>query len=186
MINLMPTDVKKELRAARTNIILMRYIMVILISASFLALILWGSFILLGQIQDSSKRLIEANDTKAEVYSQTKQQVDSLSAGLSEAKGILDQEILYSNVLVNIAQQMPTGTIVDKITLDKTSFSGTPLTLKVYAKTSADAVALRDRFQSSAFFSNVNFQSVSDTSEGIEGYPVSATLTVTLNRSISQ
>jgi Tfp pilus assembly protein PilN len=186
MINLMPTDLKNELRAARTNVILLHYITVILVGAAFLALILWGAFILLGQIQDSSKRLIEANDTKAEVYSQTKQQVDSLSASLSEAKGILDQEIPYSNVLVNIAQQMPAGTIMDKITLDASSFSGTPLTLKVYAKTSADAVALRDRFQNSPFFSNVNFQSVSGTSDGVAGYPVSATLTLTLNRSISQ
>jgi Tfp pilus assembly protein PilN len=185
MINLMPPDVKKELRAARMNVALLHYITVIFISTVFLALVLWGAFILLGQIQDSSKRLIEANDTKAEVYSQTKQQVDSLSAGLAEAKGILDQEILYSNVLVNIAQQMPAGTIIDKITLDETSFRGTPLTLKVYAKTSGDAVALRDRFQSSAFFSDVNFQSVSDAS-GVNGYPVSATLTVTLDRSISQ
>jgi hypothetical protein len=185
MINLMPPDVKKELRAARMNVALLHYMTVILISAVFLALILWGTFMLLGQIQDSSKRLIEANDTKAEVYSQTKQQVDSLSAGLNDAKGILDQEILYSNILVNIAQQMPPGTLIDKITLDETSFSGTPLTLKVYAKTSGDAVALRDRFQNSAFFSDVNFQSVSDAS-GVDGYPVSATLTVTLNRSISQ
>lgn len=186
MINLMSPDVKKELRAARTNVTLLHYMVVIIISAAFLALILWGSFILLGQIQDSSKRLIDANDTKAEVYSQTKQQVDSLSASLNEAKGILDKEILYSNVFVNIAQQMPPGTIIDKIALDATSFSGTPITLKVYAKTNADAVALRDRFQNSAFFSKVNFQSVSDTSGGIDGYPVSATLTLTLNRSISQ
>lgn len=186
MINLMPADLKKELRAARTNVILMRYIIVVCASAAFLAFVLWGAFFLLTQIQSSAKQLIEANDTKAAVYSETKTQVDSLSASLGEAKGILDREILYSNVLVNIAQQMPAGTVMDKITLDATSFSGTPLTLKVYAKTSADAVTLRDRFQNSSFFSNVSFQSVSDTNGGIEGYPVSATLTLTLNRSISQ
>lgn len=186
MINLMPPDLKKELRAARTNVVLLRYLAVIGMSTVFLAFILWGAYFLLGQIQGSAAQLIEANDTKAAVYSDTKVQVDSLSAGLSEAKGILDQEILYSDVLINIAQQMPAGTIIDKIALDATSFNGAPLTLKMYAKTSADAINLRDRFQSSAFFSNVNFQSVSDTSGGIDGYPVSATLTLTLNRSITQ
>lgn len=186
MINLLPTDIKQDIRAARMNVVLTRYMIVILLSAVFLGMVAWGSFFLLGQIHSSSERLIEANDTKAAVYSKTKAQVDALSASLREAKGILDQEILYSNVLVNIAQQMPPNTVIDKISLDATSFSGTPLTLKVYAKSSADAIALRDKFQGSRFFSGVNFQSVSDTSGGIDGYPVSATITVTLNRTIAK
>ncbi|MFZ2126111.1 MAG: PilN domain-containing protein [Candidatus Microsaccharimonas sp.] len=186
MINLMPDDAKREIRAARANVVLVRYITILLISAAFLALVVWGSYLLLGQIHTSAQQQITANDTQAAVYSQTKQQVDSLSAGLTEAKTILDQEILYSNVLVNIAQQMPANTVIDKLTLDSNSFIGTPLTLKVYAKSSNDAVALRDRFQSSPFFSNVSFESVSDTSGGITGYPVSATITLTLNRAISQ
>lgn len=182
----MPDNAKKEIRAARANVVLMRYSNVLLLSAIFLALVAWGSYLLLGQIHASAKQQITANDTKAAVYSQTKQQVDSLSAGLAEAKTILDQEILYSNVLVNIAQQMPANTVIEKLTLDSSSFTGTPLTLKVYAKTSGDAIALRDRFQSSAFFSKVSFESVSDTSGGIAGYPVSATMTLTLNRTIVQ
>ena len=186
MINLMPDPLKKEIRAARANVVLVRYINTMVISSLFLAFILWGSFMLLGQIQDSAKKQIEASDTRAAVYSQTKEQVTSLSTGLSEAKTILDQEILYSNVLVNIAQQMPVNTVIEKLTLDSTSFNGTPMTLKVYAKTSDDAVAIRERFQSSPFFSNVNFESISDTSGGIDGYPVSVTMTLTLNRTIAQ
>ena len=186
MINLMPDDAKKEIRAARTNVLLVRYIAVLVMSAGFLALIFWGVYILLGNIKGSAQTLIEANDTKAAVYKDTKAQVDLLSSSLNEAKSILDQEIMYSNVLVNIAQQMPPNTIIDKMTLDQTSFNGTPVTLKVYAKNSTDAVALRDRFQSSPFFSDVNFQSVSDTTGGISGYPVVATMTLTLNRSIAQ
>lgn len=186
MINLMPDDAKKEIRAARANVILVRYINILLMSAVFLGFVLWGSYLLLSQIRGSAQQQITANDTQAAVYSQTKEQVNSLSTGLNEAKTILDQEILYSKVLVNIAQQMPANTIIEKLALDSNSFSGAPLTLKVYAKTSADAVALRDRFQSSAYFSGVSFESVSDTSGGISGYPVSATMTLTLNRTISQ
>ncbi len=186
MINLMPDDMKKEIRAARTNVLLIRYLNVLFFSALFLGLITWGSFFLLSQIEGSAKQQIAANDTQAAVYSQTKQQVDSLSAGLGEAKTILDQEILYSDVLVKIAQQMPANTVIDKLSLSSGSFSGTPFTIKVYAKTGADAVSLRERFQSSPFFSGVSFESVSDTSGGIEGYPVSVTLTLTLNRTITQ
>jgi len=182
----MPDTAKQQLRAARMNIVLVRYINVLIISAVFLGFVIWGSYFLLAQINGSAKTLTEANDTKAAVYSQTKAQVDTLSASLREAGTILDQEVLYSNVLINIAQQMPANTVIDKITLDATSFNGTPLTLKVYAKTSSDAVSLRDKFQGSPFFSNVNFQSVSDTTTDIPGYPVSATMTLTLNKAITK
>jgi hypothetical protein len=182
----MPDDAKKELRAARTNVLLLRYMGVIFFACVFLLFILFGSYVLLGQTQASAQKLINANDTKAEVYQSTKTQVNALSNQLAEAKSILDQEILYSNVLINFAQQMPTGTVIDKLSLNASSFSGTPLTLKVYAKTTNDAVALRDKFQSSQYFTNVNFQTISDSSGGIDGYPISATLTLTLDRKISR
>jgi Tfp pilus assembly protein PilN len=186
MINLMPDNAKKQLRAARVNVLLVRYMGIIFLAFLFLVFILFGSHLLLNQTKASSQQLIDANDTKAEVYQATKTQVDALSAQLSEAKAILDVEVLYSKVLINFAQQMPAGTIIDKLSLESSSFSGTPLTLKVYAKSTDDAVALRDRFQTSQFFKDVSFQTITDNSGGIEGYPISATMTLTLDRKITQ
>ena len=186
MINLMPDDAKTEIRAARVSVILLRYIVVVLLAFVFLVLLLAGSYLVLTQTKDSAKTLIEANSTKAEVYSSTKAQVDTLSSSLIETKSILDQEILYSNVLINIGQQMPAGTVLNKITLDASSFTGTPLTLKAYAKTTNAAVALREKFQSSPIFTNVNFQSISDTSGGITGYPVSVSMTLTISKAATK
>ncbi len=186
MINLLPDEAKKELRAARVNVLLIRYMGVIFAAFAFLVLILFGSYFLLDQTKASSQALIDANDTKAEVYSTTKAQVDALSGQLAEAKAILDQEILYSKVLVNFGQQMVPGTIIDKMTLDSTSFTGAPVTLKVYAKTTDAAVTLRDRFESSPFFTNVSFQTISDSSGGITDYPVNVTMSLQFNRSIAQ
>lgn len=181
MINLMPDADKKEIRAARANVILARYIMIILMAFVFLLLLLAGSYVVLTQTKDSATRLMDANSSKAAVYSATKAQVDSLSASLTQTKTILNQEVLYSNVLMNIGQQMPAGTVLDKITLNSASFTGTPVTLKAYAKTTNDAVALREKFQSTPIFTNVNFSSVSD-SAGIPGYPVSVTMTLVVTK----
>lgn len=184
MINLMPDDVKKELRAARVNVMLARYIGILVLAGLFLALVLFGSFYLLNQSRESSLKLIEANGVKADVYSSTKAQVNELSGSLAGARDILDQEVRYSNILINFAQLMPTGTVIDKITLDTTAFNA-PITVSVYAQTTDDAVALRDRFQGSSLFTDVNFQSISETG-GIQGYPVSATMTLTLNKAAAQ
>jgi len=186
MINLMPDNDKVEIRAARVNVVLLRYIIVIAIAFAFLALLLAGSYVVLTQTKASAEQLIDSNDTKAAVFSSTKAQVDSLSAGLAETKTLLDQEVLYSNTLVNIGQQLPQGTVLDKLTLDAGSFAGTPVALKIYAKSTEATVALREKFQTSPLFSNVNFESVSDTSGGITGYPVSVSLTLTLNKAVAQ
>lgn len=182
MINLMPDDAKKELRAARTNVVLIRYIGIITLAVLFLLTILVGGYMVLGRTQESAKQLIAANDLKADVYSTTEAQVATLSAGLSEARGILDQEILYSKVLMGIGQLMPKGTVIDKIELDSSSFGTSPVTLQVYAKTTGDTVSLQSNFKNSPLFSNVTFQTVSDNSGALDGYPVSATLVLTFNR----
>ena len=182
----MPDNDKVEIRAARVNIVLARYIFVILIAFAFLVLLLAGSYLVLTQTKNSAQQLIDGNATKAAVFSSTKAQIETLSSSLSETKTILDQEVLYSNILTHIGQQMPEGTILDKITLDAASFTGTPITLKVYAKTNEATVALRQKFQSTPLFSNVNFESVSGAASGVTGYPVSVSLTLTLNKAGAQ
>jgi len=181
----MPDDAKKEIRSARTNVVLTRYIVVIILAFSFLVLLLAGSYVVLTQTKMSAEQLIEANDTKAGVYNSTKAQVDELASRLSQAKTILDQEVLYSKVLMNIGQQMPAGTVLENITLDSNSFAGTPVNLKAYAKTTADAVTLREKFQATPIFTNVNFNSVSD-SAGIPGYPVSVSMTLSITKAATQ
>lgn len=185
MINLMPDTAKSEIRAARLNVILTRYIFVILFAFGFLVLLLAGSYVVLTQTKASAQRLTDGNSTKADVYSSTKAQVEALGASLTQTKSILDKEVLYSNVLMNIGQQMPAGTVLSSITLNAASFAGTPVSIKAYAKTTDDAVALRQKFQSSPIFTNVNFDSVSD-SAGIDGYPVGVSMTLVITRMAAQ
>ena len=91
MINLMPDEAKKEIRAARVNVVLIRYSIIIFLAFLFLVLLQLRSYVALTQAKDSAQQLINANDTKAAVYSSTKAQVDALSSSLSETKSILDQ-----------------------------------------------------------------------------------------------
>jgi len=186
MINLLPDDYRKELRAARANLLLLRYMAVLALAGLFLAFTIYGSIFLLEQTRTSAKILISSNDTKADVYESTKNQIDSLSGSLGEAKGILDQETPYSNILINLAQLMPANTVIGKLTLDAKTITSSPVTITVYAKTTNDTVTLKDKFQSSPLFSNVNFETISDSNSGVSDYPVSATLTLTINKAATR
>jgi hypothetical protein len=76
---------------------------------------------------------------------------------------------------------MPAGTVLGDITLNTASFSGTPIDIKAYAKTTAEAGEIKPRFESSTLFSQVTLVSTDD-STGIDGYPISVSMTVVFNR----
>lgn len=181
MINLLPDQRKVEIKAARVNVLLVRYIGLIVIALVFIFGVLTVSYMLLSDTRQSALEIIESNDVKADVYRNTKEEVDKLSASLTQTKTILDQETLYSKILVKLAQEMPEGTVMENLTLNEAVFSGTPVTAKVYAKTTEQAVALQEKFRSSTLFSNATFQSIEQTSS-LEGYPVSISMSFTLNK----
>lgn len=185
MINLIPTEEKRQIRAARANSILVRYTFVLLMAGAFLGLVLAGSYFLLTLTKSSSEALIEANDTKADAYSNTQNQITALTSNLTEAQAVFEQQLSYSKTLSNIGASLPAGVVLEKIALTPESFTGTPTTLKVYARDNQSTVTLRETFSTSPYFSNVNLDSVSETG-GIDGYPVTASLTVTLNRIVAQ
>lgn len=181
MINLLSDDRKGEIRAARTNVILLRYTSIILLAFAFIAGAVYISYTLLQSTMASAESLIVANDVKADVYRDTKQEVDELSAKLNDAKAIADQEVLYSAVLVKIGQLVPSGALLGDITFKTANFNATPLQITAYAKSATEAGQLQSAFQSSPLFSQVNLNGTENGSS-VEGYPVEVTLTATLNK----
>jgi len=186
MINLLPIDKKAEIRAARTNLMLVRYIAVLVLATSFILGSMYVTYTVLGLTKSSSEKIIASNDVKAGVYSTTESQVAALSASLAQTKTLLDQEVRYSKVFVNIAQLMPSGAVFGKLDLSSASFSGAPTNAKVYAKTSAEAVTLRQNFEKSTLFSGVSFQTIVESGSSVDGYPVSVDMTFTINRTAAQ
>ena len=186
MINLMPTESKRQIKAARINTLLIRYTLILFIAGVFVAIILAGSYFLLTQQKAASELLIEASDTKAQAYSNTQAEIASLSGNLSGARTVLDEQLLYSKALTNLASVMPAGTIIGNVSLKPESFGSAPATLEIYAATNEAATTLQSQFQSSPYFTNVQLDSITTEEEAPEGYPYSATLTATFTRSIAQ
>lgn len=182
MINLLSTDRKTEIRAARANVILSRYIAIIAVALVFILGVLYVSHMLLTQTMDSAETRIAANDTKAGVFSATKQEVEALSAKLNDAKLLLDQEVSYANILTTLGRAMPAGTRLDSLTLNDSAISsGTPVELTAYAENDEKAATIQQALQISGLFSLVTLTST-NTDNTAEGYPVKVALTVTFNK----
>jgi len=181
MINLLADDRKEQIQAARVNVILARYGVILLLALAFLAGTLFVSYQILQNTKASADAIVESNDIKADVYSETKTEVDTLSTKLNESRAILDQEVRYSHLLTTIGQLMPAGTVIDSLDLNEQSFNGMPIEIKMYAKNNETAVAIRDQLQSAPLFTQVNLKGT-DAANGISGYPISVTLSVVLNK----
>jgi len=184
MINLLPVSTKQEIRAARLNVILFRYILILALGIGFLGMIVGGSYIILGGVETTAKTTIATNNQKASSFGSTQAEADALRNNLESAKTVLSADIDYTKLLTGIAALVPEGVVLDKLTLNPAVF-GTASTVQVYAKTTEDAIALKDAFSTSPLFSNVSFQSISNKS-GITGYPVNVQMSVVINKVTAQ
>lgn len=179
MINLLPPEEKRELRAARTNSLLLRYNLLLMGAVLFLALAIGIAYVYLTAAKVNAETTITENKAKVADFSEVQTEADAFRSNLTTAKQILDNEVIYTKVILAIAALMPSGTVLDKLSLDSQTF-GTQTTLSAQAKSYDDALRLKDSFQNSPLFSNVHFQSIN--SGGQPPYPLTVNLNVTIKK----
>jgi hypothetical protein len=186
MINLLPDDAKNEIHAARTNVMLVKYIVILVLGGVFLCLISVAVYFVLVGTRTNAESILSDNTTKTNAYTPVQAQATALRSSLASAKVILDKEVVYTKVLTSIAKAVPAGVVLDSLSLSPTTF-GVPITLQAFAKTNDDALALKSNFQKSPLFSNVTFVSLSGSAQTKSGaYPVTASLSLIINKSAAQ
>lgn len=177
MINLLPPESKKQIRAARTNVLLARYNLLIAAAIVFLGLALGFVYIFLMNSKASAEATIQENTQKESTYSDVKNKADAFRAQLGDAKTIFDEQISYSRAALNLASLFPEGTAIDKLELDANSFT-TPMTFNVKVKGEQEARNLLNNLQSSPFVTNVSQGGIAIIT-GDYNYTLEITLTLT-------
>lgn len=184
MINLLPPKDKVEIRAARVNVILLRYIMILLGAIVFLGLFMVGIYLILTSINAASETAINTSNDSSSGTGSVKTQTEVLKASLDSAKSVIQSEVRYTKLITTIAGLVPKGVILDKLSLNPQTI-GAATTLQAYATNTDTAISLKDAFQSSPLFSNVSIQTISSTT-GTANYPVNIVLSVTINPGAAQ
>lgn len=182
MINLLPELSKKQIVAARSNVLLLNYIIVLVMAFLFLIAVTIGVYVVLMDTKTRADNLIKENQAKTSSFNTVQAQAKTLQASLQTAKTILDKEVVYSKIILGIAAAMPDGVVIDILSLNPSTL-GTPTTLQIFAKTNEAALELKKRFQQSALFSDVSFTLITSNTGSTAGdYPVNATLKLTINK----
>lgn len=182
MINLLPPDDKKQIRAGRTNVVLVRYNLLIVFSVIFLTAAIGFAYYYLTTAREIAQAAIIESTRKEGSYAAVKTEADSFRSELSNAKTILDDQTSYAKAALNIAKLLPTGTALNSLKLDKQSFS-TPLIMTVNIADEQAAIDLLNNFKSSPLFSSVTKGKIS---VGTGAYPYTMELTVSMSKAAAQ
>ena len=188
MINLLPYEHKAEIRAARTNVLLLRYIAILFCAALVLGGLVAGSYVVINGTRDSAEVKVAENQARVSEFQDTKTQSDSFRTDLSTAKKILDSSVSFSKLVYKIAEIVPPGVVLDDLTLDPATF-GSSVNLTASAKSFDDATKLRDAFiKNNQIFSNVQLQTIRspESATAGEAYPVKVSLSVVINKGAVQ
>ena len=180
VINLLPQEEQRQLRAARTNVLLLRYNVLLLGAVIFLVLAVGVTYIQLTTTKDLAERTITLNNNKSSDFVPIENQAAQFRTNLGTAKQILDHEVTYTKVVLAIAKVLPSGVILDNLNLDSQTF-GTATTLVAHAKDYSRVLALKESFQTSKLFSDVHFESIANgEASTIPEYPITVNLNVTI------
>ncbi|MDB5165687.1 MAG: Fimbrial assembly family protein [Candidatus Saccharibacteria bacterium] len=182
MINLLPGEHKKQIRAARTNVLLVRYNLLIIFSVAFIAGAIGFSFLYLASARQVATDAIEGNVNKEGSYAAVKTEADSFRGELANAKVILDGQTSYAKAALNIAKLLPPGTALGELKLDQQSFVA-PLILSVNVTNEQAASQLIKNFKESPYFSAVTKNKISI---GTGAYPYTMEISVMMNKAAAQ
>lgn len=188
MINLLSPNDQRQLAAARSNSLILRYILMMSIMIVVLALEMLGVYFLLNSERARNEATIADNQKKASSFNTVTTQANEFRANLAISKYILDKQVPYSSLVLAIAQGLPSGATLDGLAIDPATF-GTPTSLIVQANSSATAIEAKTQLQQATFndraiFSDVSFESISTPSSGTGNLTYRATFKVTFSKGI--
>jgi Tfp pilus assembly protein PilN len=180
MINLLPDENKKQLRAARSNTVLIKCLLWTLASATFLILICIATYFILNNTNNQGGTINDNSALNAS-YDKAKIDLEDIKSKISYAENVLNHQIPYSNIILGIASSLPNGVILEKLSLSDNIASNPTIILNARAKSIDSTAAMKDNFSKISLFSNYSQTVVSETTDS-SAYPVSLNINIDINK----
>lgn len=176
MINLLPVDNKKQLRASLHNTILRGYIGLLVVFTIIYAGVFGFVYINIQQSQAIYKQNEIDSNKRVAAYADLKKDASELSSNLNQAKVVLSQRVDYSKVLFEIAKILPEGVSINAVRLESKLFDGEK-PLEVNLVNANQAAEIKKLLEDSGLFKSVVVVNVVNNDRVIK-----ATFNVVFNR----
>ncbi|MBP7760587.1 hypothetical protein KA093_02225 [Candidatus Saccharibacteria bacterium] len=179
MINLLSKEMKAELAAAKRNVRLRQYTLILLLLGVVVTASYGVGYFLLNS-QGNAYRADAANyKPEREKYKDVIEQATTYNKNLSIAKSIMSNEFIFSDLLTTIAKTLPKNSVLSGINLHTIDLAK-PIELTINAKSYPDADNVKKAFQASPYFKDTKLRSITKMPEGT--YPFTTALITTLDQ----
>ena len=190
MISLLPPIAKKELAAARSNVLLLRYLFLTAGLIGFLCVEMTVLYLFFGQQRTASEQAIQNNQRDTAQLASIKNEATAFNNDLKVADAILSKQISYTSIIKEFADTMPAGTVITQLSINPTTL-GKPSSIMIKAKNQGAVLAFKDSFAASPYFEKVNIQNISNPAPAPDSapaapdsYPFSATIDMTFKSTL--
>ena len=164
MINLLPPKRLLNMRIARSNTELRRYVELTAVSMIVLALAVAAAYYFLDNQHSDTKQVVAINQAQVKELEPVQKQAEQLSATVSTISGLLSTNVKFSDMLVQIGGLMPSGSV-----LTGTQFSledlEAPLVVSAQVDSEEKAAILRNNLANSSLFSDAVIKSIIEIDE---------------------
>ena len=192
MINLLSPERKRDIRAARVNVMLVRYCVMLMFLGVLVSAVYATGFWIVSNDEKATDARLASLASQTQVYTKVENQADTFRNNLAIAKSILSKETSYSDFLITLARDIPAGAVLTSLTVgdSSTATASAPksTTINIQARTTSYAkiLELKNNLEQSPLFENVNIVSAAtqETTNptGAEAhYPYTTTLNVKLS-----
>lgn len=187
MINIISPEQKREIRAARINVVLVQYAVMLVSLAVLIALIYGLGFWLVGKEKQAVNDKLQSQTQQSKAYAAVEKDANTFRQNLTIAKTILSKETSYSAFLTTLAGDLPSGTVIINLSIGGTTTAQKGLKLDTRASSYAKVLELKNQLEKSELFENVSIVSASRPDDiakltGLEAkYPYEASFNVKLS-----
>lgn len=180
MINLLPPKRLMNMRLAKSNTILSRYIKLLLISMIILGGIVAGAYYFLDIQQQRAAEAQRLDQKRIDALLPYHEQAQQLSTTVSTIANVMSSDVAFSNMLTQIGNLMPSGAALTGIQLSAEDLSA-PLVVSAHVDTEQRAVVLLNNLNQSDLFERAQIrtiQLIDSENESTKSYNYIVTLDV--------
>lgn len=129
VINLIPLESKQDILYAKRNSMLRQWVFAFLLCSLLSAVILYVGYLYLRRstVSYDATLQIEKQQIDQQNLESTKKEVESISANLKLVTQVLSRQILFSKLITQIGQAIPSGTIIKDLSLTQDVTGGIDL-----------------------------------------------------------
>ena len=158
MINLLPPKRLLNIRIARTNTVLKRYIILVVLGVAILGGAVAASYYFLNSQQVNIKQTL-VEQQKAQQLEPIQKQAEELSVTVNTIAALLTRNIKFSDMLTTIGGLMPNGAVLTGLQFSIEDLDA-PLVISAKVENEELAAVLRNNLAGSDLFKGADIESI--------------------------